>query len=542
MTSMSPSAFEPAKRAYWILGAIVLAGFALRLHVVLGSTYHWDEEREWIPFAQSISLEPGNVNLPIRAISHPILPAYIIKLGSLVAGENPLGFRLMSLLAGTATIAVLALVALRWRGFWVAFWAASLLAFNEYHIFVSSLAIDKPFQLLFAALAMAGFIRFLQTENSRALYFAGVMTGVAFLCKETTGLLLPGFLLALLLSQRHRGWLLRGAPYIAVLLFVAVISPDLFLNFFMRDELDYSYSDHLGRAAGIGFTRHHLLFFLRDAISWVYGLMGQQLSDLAPEYASMNSLLGAILLGVAAWSALRLCLRPDARQDGVSLYLPIAFWTIFGFFLLIDVSSEGAIQHLAYVAWFWSDLVLMPACLMAGAFLVSLTGHWRVAGQVAAAAGLAYAFLVAAMTRVGTPEGPMVAFNPEYMLPPNGRHVNVEATFNYCMVCEKDMTVELLDVKLHEPDGTTTSVLGTGLARVQPGSPDGTKLVLQARDADPASKPVEPWQEVMWYEISYALTDEDGRRHHVEDRVFSPLHPSEFGPRFWSGEPRESGG
>jgi len=523
-----------SRKQAWILAGVVLAGFLLRLHVVLGSTYHWDEEREWIPFARDISLEPGNVNLPIRAISHPILPAYLIRLGSLLGGDNPFGYRLMSALAGALTVLVIAAVALSWRGFAAAFWAASLLAFNEYHIYVSSLAIDKPFQLFFAALAVAGFSRFLQTENVRALYFAGLMTGVAFLCKETTGLLLPGFLAAMLLSGRHRVWFRRAAPYVAVLIFVVVISPDLVINFLMRDDLEFSYSDHLQRAAGPGFTRHHLLFFLRGAIQTVYGFMGQSLSDLAPEYASMNSLLGTILLGVASIMAVRIALSRDVRQDATSLYLTIAFWAVFGFFLFVEVSTEGAIQHLIYVAWFWSDLTLIPGCILAGAFLVGLMDKWRPVGYSIAGLAVALAIADAVFTRVGTPKGPVVAFAPEYILPPDGRRVSARGSINYCAICEKNMSARIVGVELRHPDGATEEALGAGYARIDRDSESGLGLVLLARDGDPAENPDERWNESMWYDITLELTDSAGSTYLVEDRVFSSLIPSEFNPPFWS--------
>lgn len=533
---MSTRSFDVMSKSRWILAGILLIGFALRLNVILGSTYHWDEEREWIPFALSISVEPGEVNLPIRAVSHPILPAYLIKLGSLVGGENPFGFRVMSLLAGVGTIWVVAYIALLWRGPWAAFWAGSLLSFNEYHIFISSLAIDKPFQLFFAALAIAGFVRFLQTENPKPLYFAGLMTGISFLCKETTVLLLPGFLAAMLLSGRHRHWFKRAAPYLAVVIFVAVISPDVFINLFLPDDVEFGYADQLQRAAGIGFTRHHFLFFARGLVAYVYQLTGQELSDLAPEYASMNSLLGLILLGVASWMALRLVVSREAREETVGMYLTIAFWAVFGFFLFTDVSTQGSLRMLTYVAWFWSDLTLIPACVLAGAFLISLPGTLRTVGYSAAGVAVTYAIGAAVLTRVGTPHGPIVAFDPEYVMPPNGQLVDVKARFNYCFICETDMSIALADVKLREPDGTVSSVLGTNYVTVPDDSPDGTELVLRARDADPSTNPDERWQERMWYDISYTLTDSAGRRQLVEDRIAFPLRPSEYGPRFWTGE------
>jgi predicted membrane-bound mannosyltransferase len=550
---MNLKAFDLSHKPYWIIAGVVLIGFALRLHVVLGSVYDFDEAREWIPFARSISLKPGEVNLPVRVISHPILPAYLIKVGSLIGGENPFGFRLMSLLAGTATLLVIALAALRWRGFWTAFWATSLIAFNEYHIYVSSLAIDKPFQLFFSAVAIASFLRFLQTEKVGALYLAGAMTGIAFLCKETTGLLLPGFFFALLLSRRHRQWLLRPAPYIALLLSAVVISPDILANVFLADQLNFTYSDHLHRAARIGFTRHHLLFFLRDVFVAVYRFLGRPLWFNTPaEYAAMNSLIGAMFLGVATWVGLRLIASRQARSESVNLYLAIAFWSVFGFFLFTEVNTNVRLAYLTYTAWFWSDLTLMPAALMTGAVLTSLPSTWRVPACAIAGAGVLFAIGAATLTRVGRASGPVVGFNPEYILPSDGRLVKVKAVFNYCMICEKDMTPKLVDVKLRFPcavknqspddcvkagDDSRTSVLGTDAARVAEGSTDGTDLVVRARDADPAQNPKERWYERMWYEISYSLTDRDGQKHVVQDKVQSPLRPEEFGTRFWTGEP-----
>ena len=291
------------------------------------------------------------------------------------------------------------------------------------------------------------------------------------------------------------------------------------------------------RAARIGFSRHHFLFFLRDAIAAVYRFRGGTLwFDTAPEFATMNSLTGSIFLGVATWVGLRLIKSREARNDSANLYLAIAFWSIFGFFLFTRVNTEGRLDYLNYVAWFWSDVTLIPAALMTGAVLTSLPSTWRVPAYAIAGVAVLYAFGAAALTRVGAPSGPAVGFNPEYLLPSDGRLVKVKAVFMYCMICEKDMTPKLVDVQRHSPDGTRASVLGTDEARVAEGSADGTDLILRVRDADPAENPKERWYERMWYEITYSLTDRNGQEHVVRDNVQSPLWPEQFGTRFWTGE------
>jgi hypothetical protein len=171
---------------------------------------------------------------------------------------------------------------------------------------------------------------------------------------------------------------------------------------------------------------------------------------------------------------------------------------------------------------------------MAGAVLASLPTPWRIPARGIAAVALGLAIFAAVVARVGTPRGPIVAFNPEFAWPSDGRLVDVDARFNYCMICATDMVIELVDVQLRHPDGSITPALGTDSVMVR--NADGTELLLRARIGDPAENPDERWQEWMWYAISYALTDGEGRRQVVEDRVVFPLQSAQYGPRFWTGE------
>ena len=257
----------------------------------------WDEEMRWIPLAQSISLRPGHLHLPLHGGHDPSLPAYFIKASSILFGETPVGFRFPSLLAGMLTILFVYLIAREWRGARAGFWAAGLLAFNEYHIGISSFAVEKSYYLCFVSIAVYSFSRFLQTAKPNFLYLTAVATGLGFLCKLLAILLVPVFFITLLVSG-SRSWLRRKEPYIALLIFLVLISPDIYWNVKNPDTTVpiLNYAGHLSRIGGIGFTPHYFLFYGRDAIRGAYHLLRWQLKEYMREYPSMNTLFGAILL------------------------------------------------------------------------------------------------------------------------------------------------------------------------------------------------------------------------------------------------------
>ena len=414
---------------------ILVVGVAIRLYLASATSYIWDEHGDWIPIAERISLKPGNVYLPVHDFQHPSLPAYFIKAGSMLLGENRIGFRFFSLLAGMLTIVLAFRFALKWIGPTAARWTAALLAFNEYHIVVSILATEKSFHLLSAMLAMYAFSRFIHTEKPGYLYLAGASTGLGFLCKYIPGLLIPIFFTALLFPE-YRPWLRRKEPYIAFLLFLVVITPDLYWNLkgllVEGAQLDQSanISDHFSRAGGPGFNSHHFLFYVRGAVRKVYSIVGWELWDPVSEYPSMNSLFGLILFGgvllttfhgkrkdsmlrflvplfcvvigfvvlvsigqrlrgeASEWHLLNflfglilfggiilLILRYN-WQGPILRFLVFSFWAVFGFFVLIRPGNSPGLDS---VVWFWVDMTLLIAALLVGRYLSGLQGKWRFA-------------------------------------------------------------------------------------------------------------------------------------------------------------------
>jgi 4-amino-4-deoxy-L-arabinose transferase-like glycosyltransferase len=346
---------------------VLLVATALRLHLLLTTTYTWDEEREWIVVAQRISFCPGSLHLPIREGHHGSLSAYLIRAGAELFGENPLGYRFFSLAAGLLTLVVAWRVAQRWAGPEAALWTLGLLAF-KYHIGISTLAVEKGLQHLFIAGSLYGFYRYLAGEGRAFLYLSSVMAGLAFLCNERSALLVLAYGVALFWWRSWR-WLRQRETYLAVCLFLLTNSPDVYANLrWSRSDNGADYADHVARIGGVGINRHYLLFFCRDAVASIYGLLGRQLHDQAPEYPAMNALFGALLLAAAAvaW------LRYRSQDAGGKLFLSL-FTTVLVFFSLLrlGVTRPG----LDAVAWFWVDLTLPAAALLGGQALSTSRGR-----------------------------------------------------------------------------------------------------------------------------------------------------------------------
>lgn len=175
---------------FWL---IVATAFVLRAIPAFTAVEDYLEKEEFIPAAMSISWH----HLPIREYQHPAMPAYLIKLSSLLFGTSLTGYRFLNVLCGVGSVVLIYGMAKDWWGVRAARFSAVLLAINAYHITVSALAFDLGYDIFFNVLAMYCFSRFLLLERADWLCLAGIVTGLGFLCKEITSLLVPVYLLCL---------------------------------------------------------------------------------------------------------------------------------------------------------------------------------------------------------------------------------------------------------------------------------------------------------------------------------------------------------
>ena len=298
--NLIPDAVMENSRKRWqpdyvlvLLAAVFLAaavGWAAR------RPHTYVEERETLPCARGINWH----HLPVREYQHCALPIYFIKLSGLIFGTSDLGFRMFNIAAGLGSILAVYALGLRWRGRGTARLAALLLVLDWYHLYCSTIATELAFDLLFVALAMAAFARFLDVQRPAWLYAAAAATGLGFLTKEIDVLLVGVYFLALLSSSRRR-WLLRYEPWLALGVFVLVISPDLLHNLWNspqgRPPTYANYLDHLSRFGGIGWNEYPTLFY--------FGAVPASAGDCAVrlrfEPAGGGDLLGLFGIGGVVW-------------------------------------------------------------------------------------------------------------------------------------------------------------------------------------------------------------------------------------------------
>jgi 4-amino-4-deoxy-L-arabinose transferase-like glycosyltransferase len=162
---------------------------------------------------------------------HPPAIAFVIRLGTFIFGETPLGVRF-----GTFVLSLAASFFV-WRSAQIFFGdvlsgARACLFFNlTLMISIETLAAtpDAP-----AVAAAAGFLfalaRLLQNEDGRWWLGVGVAAGLSLLSKYTGLFLGAGVLAWLIFSPRARRWLLTVWPYIGGLLALLIFLPNLSWN------------------------------------------------------------------------------------------------------------------------------------------------------------------------------------------------------------------------------------------------------------------------------------------------------------------------
>jgi 4-amino-4-deoxy-L-arabinose transferase-like glycosyltransferase len=205
--------------------AIVLASALARLIIAAltplfpDETYYW----EW-------SRHPA-----AGYFDHPPAIAWLIRLGTLVAGNTPFGARLGAVLVGTLGMLFVCLAARRLAGERAAIMCA--LIFAVIPLSAAGLILATPDAPLFAAIAGTTYAVIRVFENApqsrgSLLWWsvAGFALGVG-LCSKYTAVLYPiGVLIALIARRELRPRLREPGPYLATLIALAVFLPILLWN------------------------------------------------------------------------------------------------------------------------------------------------------------------------------------------------------------------------------------------------------------------------------------------------------------------------
>jgi len=270
---------------------------------------------------------------------------------------------------------------------------------------------------------------------------------------------------------------------------------------------------------GLGFNYYPFLFYGRGAVGALLDGLGKDWFDAAPEYASMNSLAGALLacgIVVAIWK-----LR---ETNAMRRLLVVLFALVFGFFALIRPGVD-AVRGVDPVVWFWVSPTLVAAVLLAGESLSGLRGWWRGIAYGATAAVCGIACVLVFGTSLGMPSREL-GTDPESLVPADGRMVDVRTVVLNCAVCREprlelfDITIQGSRAAMAGPEFRTADVEGYEL-----GSDDRHGRFRATLDPD--GKP-------LWYSLAYRVWDGHERADTLVAVVRVPLGQPLYQPRYWT--------
>jgi 4-amino-4-deoxy-L-arabinose transferase-like glycosyltransferase len=234
-------------------------------------------------------------------LDHPPMFAVIIRLGTLVAGDTPLGIRVVSvLLALPASWAVWRAAAILFRDDRLA--ATAALFFNLTLIVALGTVIVTPDSPLLVASAFVLFFLAKLVDGGAGIWWlaVGAAVGAGLLAKYSAlffGLSILGWLL---MVPNERRWLLTLWPWLGALVALAIISPVLLWN---ADHDWDSFIFQFRRLAVDHFTLRYLVEFLPAQLGlatpsiFILGVMAL-IAFLAGRGAAHSA---RVLLGAMVW-------------------------------------------------------------------------------------------------------------------------------------------------------------------------------------------------------------------------------------------------
>jgi len=344
-----------------LIPVLMLICLGLRYYATTTTPLTW-HECQVVGGAEEISLKRGAVHLQQHgAARHPPGELYLARLGTVLVGRNIVGFRLMSVVLGTATCWIMFALVRRAWGVYPAVFSLVLLTFNGYHIGVSSDANERTY-LFFTALAVYVFWRGLSEDRPWLVVGAGAIVGIGGWVAENSYFLLPPLAVYVALSPQRRHWLKRWHTYAGVLLAAALFVPYLYWN--IRAPADVStlsddYAFYRQRISGLGLSHASLALYFAP----LYHKLSGRIS-LEPV---MSLVSGGILLVAVLHATIR-------KRDELSKMLLVTFWSFFVVFSLL--ASERP-------EFRWAAPSLFAAVPLAGRALYELVTRSRICAMLA---------------------------------------------------------------------------------------------------------------------------------------------------------------
>ncbi|NTV09948.1 MAG: glycosyltransferase family 39 protein [Zoogloea sp.] len=315
-----------------VLVAVVLTAYRMWVIHHLGIDLYVDEAYYW---GWSQALDWGYYSKP------PVVAALIAGSTALF-GNGLLAIKLPSLLLYPATAVVLFCLGRRLfdplTGLWAGLLLLTMPLVAALGLFVST---DAPL-LLCWSLAMLFLLRAAEDGRWRDWLACGVAVGIGLMSKYTMAAFLPSALFWLLIEPRHRRWLARPQPWVAVALAVVILAPNLWWNW-AHDFPTFRHTADITHAGENGWHPGGLVEFL------------------GAQWLSLGPLAGIVLV----WGLARMRrVWPDA-----SLRMLLAF--VLPLFALVCLQALTA-----RAGGNWAAPIFVGICLLVPALMLKSHPGW----------------------------------------------------------------------------------------------------------------------------------------------------------------------
>src|SRR6202790_1067733 len=276
----------------------ILALVALRLVAAAWTPLTFDEAYYWM----------WSKHLAGGYYDHPPMVAYVIRLGTLMAGDTEFGVRLVSILmALPMSWAVYLTTAILFGGQRVAA-TASILLNVTLMAAVGTLIVTPDAPLLVASSFVLFFLaKVLETGRGACWLAVGAAVGAALLSKYTALFFGPAILIWLVAVPKLRRWLISPWPYLGGLVSLAIFSPVILWNA----------------------NRHWVSFIKQIGRDRIEDFRPAFIGELIPTQIAFATPL-LFILGAMGLYAL---LRRDAGALAARMLINATFWTIVVYFI-----------------------------------------------------------------------------------------------------------------------------------------------------------------------------------------------------------------
>jgi len=346
----------------WRRGVLWLALGLTALRLLAAGTIHLTEDEAYYRlWAQ---------HLQFGYLDHPPMIAWWIRLGELIAGDTPLGVRLIPVLGSGLSTWLIGDLTRRLgaeprTAFRAALWYNATLTV----CLGGMLAIPDAAASLFWTVTLWALARFWASRRAVWWLAAGAAAGLAVLSKYSGLFLAPGVLLWLLLVPGGRAELRKPGPWLAAVLAACIFAVNIAWN---AQHHWLTFSKQFGRVAAGGFSPEHLA-----------ELLGAQFLLFTP------------IMAVYAIGGVGRAWRERADVGAVQLALPVVTAAPFAAYLLIHSLHDRVQDH-----WPAPLFGAFAICAAVAADRSGGSPGWRLARRLAPAIGFviaAAAFMLVAL-------------------------------------------------------------------------------------------------------------------------------------------------